>query len=123
MSGNRKQLASILPKALKRFRLRFDTHWLQSKRSIMRKQMLHSKRHQPHASGNIAAYIVAPGQLSPAPCIVREISHFGAKLQVDSCWISPRVFWLRLNGNVCLHHCLFLWRAGEFVGVDFSPQH
>jgi hypothetical protein len=64
----------------------------------------------------------APGQVAPAPCIVREVFDYGAKLQVDLCWISPPAFWLRLNGGICLQHCLFLWRAGEFVGVNFSLQ-
>jgi len=89
----------------------------------MLEQKLENRRHQPRQPANIAAYIVAPGQKAPAPCIVREVSDFGAKLQVDLCWISPPAFWLRLNGGTRLHHCLFLWRGGEFVGVNFSPQH
>jgi hypothetical protein len=88
----------------------------------MSEQKFQNRRSHLPLPANLAAYIVAPGQVSPAPCIVQEISQFGAKLQVDNCWISPRVFWLRLNGGIRLHHCLFLWRAGEFVGVNFSPR-
>jgi len=71
----------------------------------------------------MAARIVAPGQNSPAPCLVREISEAGAKLQIDECWIIPRTFWLRIDGDIRLHHCTVVRRNGPEIGVEFPVGH
>jgi hypothetical protein len=67
----------------------------------------------------MAASIIAPGQLSPAPCLVQEVSPEGAKLQLDVNWIIPMLFWLRIVGDVRLHYCKVIWRRGTAVGVEF----
>ncbi|HEY7748407.1 MAG TPA: hypothetical protein VH933_07005 [Aestuariivirgaceae bacterium] len=78
----------------------------------------------PRLSARMAAKIIAPGQVSPAPCIVTEISPVGAKLNIDSGWILPRNFWLRIDGDRDVHYCTIKWRDGGTVGVDFpSGQH
>jgi hypothetical protein len=78
------------------------------------------RRYQPRLPVKMAARIMAPNQTSPAPCLVLEISQFGAKLQVESCWIIPRMFWLRLEGDAHLHPCIVAWRDDQFIGIDFQ---
>jgi hypothetical protein len=81
--------------------------------------MLENRQYQPRLSAHMAAHIVAPGQVSPAPCIVREISPAGAKLYIDRGWILPRNFWLRIDGDTCMHFCTIVWRNGDALGIDF----
>jgi hypothetical protein len=49
------------------------------------------KKHQPRLNAHMTAKIVTPGQVSPAPCIVREISPAGAKLAIDCIGYSRRI--------------------------------
>ena len=70
----------------------------------------------------MAASIVAPGQLSPAPCLVQEVSPEGAKLHLDENWVIPKLFWLRIEGGVRLHYCKVIWRNGTAVGVEFPRE-
>lgn len=80
------------------------------------------RKHQPRLPARMTASIVAPGQLSPAPCVVREVSFAGAKLELDVNWIIPKLFWLRIDGDVRLHYCVVAWRSGPSVGVEFPPH-
>jgi hypothetical protein len=80
------------------------------------------RKYQLRAPAHMAASIVAPGQIRPAPCIVREVSAEGAKLELDANWIIPKLFWLRINGDVRLHYCVVAWRNGTDVGVEFPPE-
>jgi hypothetical protein len=81
--------------------------------------MIDKRRYEPRLAAHMAAKIVAPGQVSPAPCVVREISPAGAKLHMDTGWILPRNFWLRIEGDNSMHFCIIAWRQGENLGVDF----
>jgi PilZ domain len=83
---------------------------------------IEKRRHQPRLPAHMTASIVAPGQLSPAPCVVREVSFEGAKLELDGEWIIPKLFWLRIEGDVRLHYCVVVWRDGSSVGVEFPPH-
>jgi hypothetical protein len=83
---------------------------------------IEKRRHQPRLPAHMSANIVAPGQLSPAPCTVREVSFEGAKLELDVNWIIPKLFWLRIEGDVRLHYCVVAWRHGSSVGVEFPPH-
>jgi hypothetical protein len=89
----------------------------------MSKTAVEARQHEPRLGAHMAAKIVAPGQVSPAPCVVREISPAGAKLEIADGWIIPRTFWLRITGDTCLHHCALVWRDGQAVGVEFSTGH
>jgi hypothetical protein len=66
------------------------------------------------------ATILVPGQVSPAPCVIGELSLKGACLDVDPEWVLPRVFWLRINTDCRLHNGRMIWRQGRAVGVEFS---
>jgi hypothetical protein len=83
---------------------------------------IEQRKHQPRLPAHMSASIVAPGQLSPAPCVVREVSFTGAKLELDVNWIIPKLFWLRIDGDVRLHYCVVAWRNGSRVGVEFPPH-
>jgi hypothetical protein len=65
---------------------------------------------------------LAPGQISPAPCLVQDISEMGAKLRVNDGWIVPKTFWLRINGDSNLRHCTVAWRKGQVLGVRFAAD-
>jgi hypothetical protein len=82
---------------------------------------IEKRQYQPRLPANMAAQIMAPRQVLPARCLVLEISQFGAKLLVDSYWVLPRTFWLRLEGDAHLHPCVIVWRDGQLIGVDFQP--
>ena len=79
------------------------------------------RKHEARLPASMAANIVAPGQLSPAPCVIQEVSAEGARLHLDENWIIPKLFWLRICGDVRLHYCRMIWRCGAAVGVEF-PQ-
>jgi len=85
--------------------------------------LVEQRQFHPRLPANMSARIVAPGQISPAPCVVREISQFGAKLEIRPGWIIPRTFWLRIDGDSRLHHCLVVWRSSLIIGVDFPKEH
>jgi hypothetical protein len=86
------------------------------------KIMLEKRRHHPRVSARMAARIVVPGQVSPAPCIVEEISPAGARLLIDPEWILPRTFWLKIEGDSILHPACVVWRDKWAVGVEFSDE-
>jgi hypothetical protein len=90
---------------------------------MMQNSSLEKRRYEPRLPAYMAARIVAPGQVSPAPCVVLEISQAGAKLQIGNDWILPRTFWLRIDGDTLMHYCTLVWREGQHVGVEFPPGH
>jgi hypothetical protein len=69
------------------------------------------------------ARIVSPIRGSLAPCVVREVSPAGAKLEVDNNWGLPEAFWLRIVGDTGMHFCKLTWRQGASVGVSFVTGH
>lgn len=82
-------------------------------------QLKEKRVHQPRLPTNMKARLIVPGQVAPAPCTITDISPGGARLQIDTQWILPRSFWLRIVGDASLHYCVMVWRKGEEVGVDF----
>jgi hypothetical protein len=87
-----------------------------------RKDRDEQRKHDLRLPASMAASIVAPGQLSPAPCIVQEVSPEGARLSLDENWVIPKLFWLRIKGDVRLHYCKAIWRSGTAVGVEFPRE-
>ena len=85
-------------------------------------QLREKRVHQPRLPTNMKARIIVPGQVAPAPCKITNISPAGARLQIETQWILPRSFWLRIVGDASLHYCMMVWRKGEEVGVDFRPD-
>lgn len=81
------------------------------------------RRYEPRLPVHMAAKITAPGQVSPAPCVVRQISQAGARLQIVDGWIIPPTFWLLIDGDTRLHYCVVVWREGTNLGVEFPPGH
>jgi hypothetical protein len=88
---------------------------------MIKRRALAKRHHQPRRPTYIAAQIIMPGQVSSVPCVVREISPAGARLDIDAAWIMPRSFLLRMEGNTCMHSCTVVWRNGLDVGVKFAP--
>jgi hypothetical protein len=80
------------------------------------------RQQQPRPSSNMTARIMAPGQLSPAPCVILEISPAGAKLELAKGWIIPRSFWLRIDGDPLMHRCAIKWVEGDTFGVEFPSD-
>src|SRR5215207_5041185 len=79
-----------------------------------------NKRSSERRLVRIPATILVPGQVSPAPCVIGELSPNGACLDVDPDWVLPRVFWLRINTDCHLQNGRMIWRQGRAVGVEFS---
>jgi hypothetical protein len=69
------------------------------------------------------ARIISPGRRSPVPCVVREISPAGARLDVGKDWELPKAFWLRITGDSCMHFCTVTWRDGDSLGIEFPTGH
>jgi hypothetical protein len=78
------------------------------------------RQDQPRLSAYMPAKIIVPGQACPAECIIRQISPAGAQLQVDTAWILPPTFWLRIIGDTSMYHCTVMWRDGRKIAVDFG---
>jgi hypothetical protein len=80
------------------------------------------RQDHPRLAAYMPAKIIAPGQVSPAECIIRQISPAGAQLQSDPGWILPRTFWLRIIGDTGMYHCTLIWREGWTIGVEFRTK-
>jgi len=80
------------------------------------------RRYEPRLPAHMAAQILAPGQYSPAPCVVREISQTGGKLQLEEGWIIPPTFWLLIQGDSVMHYCKVMWREGPALGIEFPAD-
>jgi hypothetical protein len=87
---------------------------------VPHKIYLEKRRDNPRLPAHMEARIISPGRGSPAPCVVREVSPAGAKLDVDKDWALPKAFWLRISGDSCMHFCTVAWREGDSVGVQFT---
>ena len=81
------------------------------------------RQFQPRVPAHMSAHIVAPGQYSPAPCVVREFSQAGGKIHIEDGWIVPPTFWLLIQGDTVMHYCKVIWREGLAMGVEFPPGH
>ena len=68
------------------------------------------------------AHMLVPGLDIPTPCVVREVSPSGAKIEVKGHSIVPRAFWLQIEGDTRLHLCNVASINEEYVAVDFRPN-
>jgi hypothetical protein len=80
------------------------------------------RQYAPRLSAYMPARIVVPGKISPAHCIIREISPAGGRIEIDVDWILPKQFWLRIIGDTIMYKCTIEWRAGRNVGVNFDLE-
>jgi hypothetical protein len=83
--------------------------------------VLREKRQHP-LSAYMPAHMLVPGQDAPTPCVVREVSTSGAKIEVKGHSIVPRAFWLQIEGDTRLHLCNVASINEEYVVVDFRPD-
>lgn len=84
--------------------------------------MLEQRRDGTRLPTEMGAQIFAPGQRSSVPCIVRDISPAGAKLEIDNGWVLPRSFWLRIDGHTHMYFCMVVWRKDAHMVVDFPSS-
>jgi hypothetical protein len=78
------------------------------------------RRDEPRLCAYMPARIIVPGKVSDAPCIIRQMSPSGAKLEIDPAWILPRSFSFRIIGDCRLYQCTVKWRQELLVGVEFQ---
>ena len=78
------------------------------------------RRISPRRNTYIEAVIVYGGGRTVRPCIVRNTSDSGAKLEVASVVGIPNTFDLLVPGHHP-QHCRVAWRALKELGVAFQP--
>jgi hypothetical protein len=84
--------------------------------------LLLERRIAPRRNTNIQARIVYGGGRTVLPCIVKNTSETGAKLEVASVAAIPNTFDLLVPG----HHpqsCRVVWRAMRELGVAYQAPH
>jgi hypothetical protein len=81
------------------------------------------RRDQPRLPARMQARIISAARGSPAPCVVREISPAGAKLDVDKNWALPKapaIVHALLHGRLAgRHQCrrpVSDWARSRLVG-------
>jgi hypothetical protein len=82
--------------------------------------LFHEQRLEQRRITAIAAVIVFDAARQRLPCIIRNISSRGAKLQVFSLSQIPLTFNLLLDGE--LVPCRMVWRSLKELGVVFDPR-
>ena len=80
--------------------------------------MLLERRLAPRRNASIAASIVYNGGRGVKPCVVRNLSESGAKLEVSSVVGIPNSFDLLVPGHRP-QHCRVAWRALKEIGVAY----
>jgi hypothetical protein len=81
-----------------------------------------NKRCSPRPPALMKALILAPGQQSPAPCLVRDVSKGGVKLEVNKDGDIPSIFWLQIEGEPGLRSCAVIWHKAVQLGVSFTQS-
>ena len=76
------------------------------------------QRQSPRRNTMIEATVVFDGGRSRMPCIIRNLSESGAKLEVESVTRVPRTFDLIVN-RVRPQACAVVWRSMRELGVQF----
>ena len=77
------------------------------------------RRLSPRRNTRIEATIAFDGGRATRPCIVRNISETGAKLEVASVLGIPNTFDLLIPGHRP-HPCRVVWRALKEMGVAYT---
>jgi hypothetical protein len=55
-------------------------------------------------------------------CVVRDVSHLGARLELSDTSALPNIFELTFDSGRTLRACHVVWRTPTVVGVEFSPS-
>jgi hypothetical protein len=55
-------------------------------------------------------------------CVVRDVSHLGARLELSDTSTLPNIFELTFDSGRTLRACHVVWRTPTVVGVEFSPS-
>jgi hypothetical protein len=85
------------------------------------KQMVEKRRH-PRTEINELAYISSGG--SVMSCVVRNISHEGAAIDVENPAFVPACFRLVMADGTSVRECRIAWIQQKRIGVTFAaiPQ-
>jgi hypothetical protein len=79
------------------------------------------RRHIRKPMNHAAWLVVGNSQLND--CVVADISHTGARLEVKNSDRIPERFLLQLSARGVPHrHCRIVWRAPRQVGVQFENR-
>ena len=76
------------------------------------------RRRQPRIPAQIPAKIVLP--FLAVDCVIRDLSDGGARLDLQTDELVPRIFDLFADGTVGFRTCEVIWRARDGVGVSFK---
>ena len=79
-------------------------------------------RRAARCAAYMRASIFHPLQTEHLGCIVRDISEDGALIEFPHPGNLPKLFWLRLDGDVTLRLSTVAWRSEGQLGVEFSEQ-
>ena len=80
------------------------------------------QRRAARCAAYMRASIFHPLQTEHLGCIVRDISGDGALIEFSHPGNLPKLFWLRLDGDVTLRLSTVAWRSEGQLGVEFSEQ-
>jgi hypothetical protein len=61
-------------------------------------------------------------EFSAIPCMVRDLSETGAKLEFEGGWFVPEQFTLHVDVDGYKVECRRLWHRGRFCGVEFIGE-
>ena len=81
---------------------------------------LERRQDRPRLPVHMEARIISASGGPTVPCIVREISPAGARLDVDEHCALGKAFSLCIVGDSCSHLCTIVWREGTSVGIQFA---
>jgi hypothetical protein len=109
-----------LPKILNNRSIQFGMNFAKDQIDQLREALMAARNIHTGTAAYMHAMIVVPGHRTFPPCIVREVTPQGARLEVDSNWILPRDFWLLIAGDAYVRYCTLRWRHGESVNVNFK---
>jgi hypothetical protein len=80
---------------------------------------LRERRLSPRRNTRIAAKVVYNGGRGQIPCVIRDLSEGGAKIEVQSVRDVPPTIDLIVPG-ARPHSCRVVWRALKEIGVAFT---
>jgi len=80
---------------------------------------LEERRRAERTRTYLPALVTAIGRREPIECVVRDISHTGARLELPNAASLPDAFVLRISGEHGDKNCLIARRGEGMVGVKF----
>ena len=78
------------------------------------------RRKDPRNSTNRRGIIKFGAAGQEMPCSVDNLTEAGAGLHVGTTFGLPRVFQLKIDGEVQTRHCKVIWTEGKRLGVSFE---